>query len=82
MQLRPWRRLILGQIVIAVCGAIAILLGVSQLAGGTDDRQAWGLVVVGCILAAIATSLVIFGLVIMRRLRKQTDEADGRRVGE
>jgi xanthine/uracil permease len=72
-----WWRILIVQSILVVGGLVIAALGAAQLASGSTDRRDWGILIGGCILAAVAASLVGMAIYMLRRLRRQPPTVEG-----
>lgn len=75
--MKAWRRILIVQSILVVGGLVIATLGAAQLASGSTDRRDWGILIAGCILAAVAASLVGLAIYMLRRLRRQPPAIKG-----
>ena len=68
--MKAWWRILIVQSILVVGGLVIAALGAAQLASGSTDRRDWGILIAGCILAAVAASLMGMAIYMLRRLRR------------
>ncbi|MCS5716408.1 hypothetical protein NVV95_17815 [Herbiconiux sp. CPCC 205716] len=80
--MKAWWRILIVQSILVVGGLVIAAPGATQLASDSTDRRDWGILIAGCILAAVAASLVGMAIYMLRRLHRQPPAVEGGGAGQ